>query len=967
MSKQVISSTKITKSYQISKSSQDVKGNQNTKNNLPESKSQTSYRKEIQTKFTGKNPSNFMPTQNPDNSIRIATNNKVSNPNDILQNYKYNNLDSSTGSLKQNILNSQDICTCGQFRTDTQSSYNATIQTNLTGPGYCTGDDGSIGGINYKQNTNKTYNRTININDQNIYIQEGNSTDYFNSEEKGEKKIFSNTSSAYNENLPNIYTDEEVNMNHCTLGLNQANTIDSSGRNAKIVQTQYSTNMINTSNNEFPIQTTDYDERETRHRKNIVKKIVNTEINIEVIRQQVREKIRQEIKEEKERHQEQTLWNGENYIQIIERLQYLSSPAPPLRVQFLNDMMINKTINTGPIQVLIPIPDNYIEKQEELAFYAEQKEKEEEVVGEELCPENVDLLNISQAYSIPVPSFNNLEIESEEMVIEGKPNEKQEIVVQEKEPFVIENYSWDINASERMWSGVMRPMRVNKLIIEVPTKPDWNDFIRTESVAKINVKAPIKEEIQEEIEEEQEEEEPEEESVVEEIEEIEEEVETKDNEERKRRLAERAEREKRRKERELKKKKNAPKKLKKHKFQITYRQNKKRFKLIDLGENEMITLKAERRILPSEVKRIEKIIEPSNETNIMVGGNGFDYDKFKWSLEPFNAQTLTIEKTNRDHHLENVPIERMAMKAEKARPKDWNLVNDLSSESTINILTKEKVITEENIKSITVLGKASNKNKWNEKSRQHKGPKVVYGPSKKKFTLKIIKEIDIAYEQETDDVIINDDYNNVKGPEMRPITATIIKVKEEDDTSSVSSYDVFQNLIIKKSTYEYGYSGSNLKNFEFGKFDGIGNFGLGKSKKYEMGSGRGTRGSGEEKKFKTTHYEYEFSRDGFGPMLNKNFVTQTKISSNSGNFMNGGRGENFKFGNLGEQGKQSIKLRVSSENEQKNKYDKTVKNLASQTKNLIDMNMRDTRNIIGERKKVELIRDDNEQTNFLKI
>ena len=161
MSKQVISSTKITKSYQISKSSQDVKGNQNTKNNLPESKSQTSYRKEIQTKFTGKNPSNFMPTQNPDNSIRIATNNKVSNPNDILQNYKYNNLDSSTGSLKQNILNSQDICTCGQFRTDTQSSYNATIQTNLTGPGYCTGDDGSIGGINYKQNTNKTYNRTI--------------------------------------------------------------------------------------------------------------------------------------------------------------------------------------------------------------------------------------------------------------------------------------------------------------------------------------------------------------------------------------------------------------------------------------------------------------------------------------------------------------------------------------------------------------------------------------------------------------------------------------------------------------------------------------------------------------------------------------------------------------------------------------------------------------------------------------
>ena len=40
---------------------------------------------------------------------------------------------------------------------------------------------------------------------------------------------------------------------------------------------------------------------------------------------------------------------------------------------------------------------------------------------------------------------------------------------------------------------------------------------------------------------------------------------------------------------------------------------------------------------------------------------------------------------------------------------------------------------------------------------------------------------------------------------MRPITATIIKVNEEEETSSVSSYDVFQNLIIKKSNYEFDY------------------------------------------------------------------------------------------------------------------------------------------------------------------
>ena len=164
--------------------------------------------------------------------------------------------------------------------------------------------------------------------------------------------------------------------------------------------------------------------------------------------------------------------------------------------------MINRTINKEPIQVLIPIPDNYIQKQGELEVLAEPKEEKEEErdLNEDLCPENVDLLNISHAYSIAVPSFNNLEVENEEMEILGIPKEPEpepepepevqpEFKVEndnvyfegkEKEPFVIENYRWDISPSERMWSGVMRPVRVNKLEIEVPAKPDWNDHVEKE-------------------------------------------------------------------------------------------------------------------------------------------------------------------------------------------------------------------------------------------------------------------------------------------------------------------------------------------------------------------------------------------------------------------------------------------------------------------------------------------------------
>lgn len=196
--------------------------------------------------------------------------------------------------------------------------------------------------------------------------------------------------------------------NYCTCGTNDSNS--------KITNKfQYSKNILTSS----PIQTTDYEERELN---GTTKKVLKTQINVEIIRKQIREKLLQELEEEKVKKDEQISWNGENYIQVLERLQYLSAQPPDLRIQFLNDMMINRTINIEPIQVLIPIPDNHIQKQLQLEIDSEQKEeKEERDLNLDLCPENVDLLNISNAYSIPVPSFNNLGIEIEEMEIMGIP------------------------------------------------------------------------------------------------------------------------------------------------------------------------------------------------------------------------------------------------------------------------------------------------------------------------------------------------------------------------------------------------------------------------------------------------------------------------------------------------------------------------------------------------------------------
>lgn len=809
MSKQVISSTKITKSNQMSKSGQNYNENQkNLKTGKNESLPQSKIAKGIQNKF---------------------------------------NLDSSLGSIQQRSVNNQSVCTCGKFKTDTHSTYNNTIQTNLTVEGYCTCDDAkdnSIGCTCYKRNTNKTFNRTLNLNDQNIFIQEGSNSDYCNCDEREERKIFSNVTSDYNVNLPNVLTDEEINLNYCTCGQNHKSTIESSdkkgyfGKNQNLLQ--YSSNIMTTSNNELPIQTTDFEEREIS-RKNIVKKVKN-QVNIDIIRREVREKIRQELKEQKEENNEQNTWNGEIHIQAIERLQFLAAQPPALRVQFLNDMMIKRTINRDPIHVLIPIPDNYIQKQEMLQVLSGQKEEKEEEKNpnDDLCPENVDLLNISHAYSIPVPSFNDLEIENEEMFITGQLKIEPEFTVEQyslyckgkdKEPFTIENYAWDINPSEREWSGVMRPVRVNKLEIEVPTK-DWNN-LEKEFVSDLNV-------------------------------EMQEDEEAKEKEETT---------------------------FSKNKFTLTFKQNKKHFKKIDIGGNEIITLKSERRVLESKP---EKALELSEKTSIVLGGPGFDENKYKWSPVPFNALAINIDKTKVKAPLENISLDKLDIPAAKKRREDWNLVNNLSNESTVNILTKEKILSEERVEAITSIAEGDS-NKWNDKIRRQKNVKLVFGPSKKSFVLKICKEIDIIYEQEADDVIINDDYNNVKGPEMRPITATIIKVKEEDDTSSVTSYDVFQNLIIRKSNFTFNLGGSVL-----------------------------------EKNSKKENIKFT-SFPSFGEQGNPNLFRIRKPSK--------------------------------AESEQKNKYDKTVKNIAIQTKKKINEN----NNSIEKKKKAEFIREEPEEKNYLRI
>ena len=470
--------------------------------------------------------------------------------------------------------------------------------------------------------------------------------------------------------------------------------------------------------------------------------------------------------------------------------------------------MIDRTLDSRPIQVLIPIPDNFIQKQNQFEVLAEQGSREED-----LCPENVELLNISNAYSIPVPGFNNLKAENTEMFIKAQPKElimeQYSLFCQgEEKKLQIANYAWDISAVGRMWSGPIKPVRTNKFEVEEVITNEWNDLVQKENIEK---------------------------------------------------------------------------------FEFEKEKINHRFKQIELGDNEVITLKATKRKL--------KDYTQTEESNVTIGGKGF---KLRiWEPVPFLANSMTIERQASD----------------KKKLGNWNLVNTTSLETTVNYLTKEKILEEQNVNPLTIIEEGKGKNKWKETVRKQNGIKLVFGKKVKKFDLTIKKEINLFFEREIDDVIVNDDYNNIAGPQTRPIIVTVIKVKEEDETSSVTSYDVFKDLIIQKShlNIEFGSSSANAQ-------------------RNIMEFNRNIKSGGS----------YEIN------LMNRS----NKISGTFGN------GEFSYFGKK----EGGVKLRME-ENRQKSQYDKTVKNLVFQTKNIMG-NMLGSK---GKQKNIEFLREDPDVKNYLKV
>ena len=106
--------------------------------------------------------------------------------------------------------------------------------------------------------------------------------------------------------------------------------------------------------------------------------------------------------------------------------------------------------------------------------------------------------------------------------------------------------------------------------------------------------------------------------------------------------------------------------------------NGKKFKKIDIGNNEVITLKAEKRIL--------RPLEKSEESTFELGGKGFKLNR--WDPVPMHAKVLNIDRTKPVKTLETISLDRIDFPAMRKQRQDWNLVNNTTTETLINLVSK---------------------------------------------------------------------------------------------------------------------------------------------------------------------------------------------------------------------------------------------------------------------------------------
>lgn len=169
------------------------------------------------------------------------------------------------------------------------------------------------------------------------------------------------------------------------------------------------------------------------------------------------------------------------------------------------------------------------------------------------------------------------------------------------------------------------------------------------------------------------------------------------------------------------------------------------------------------------------------------------FPKVDWNKNsiPMSGRPFSIEKKPRPT-LSSSNVEKLSLK-NCYNPVDWNKSINKRKEININMTMKKeksKNLSKQRVQPVILKGNEKN---WNKINKKENDVKLSIDKSIKKDNFQLSKENEILIENDTEEILVNDDYNIVEENYSRPIRANIRKVPDNlEEESSSSEYDIFK-------------------------------------------------------------------------------------------------------------------------------------------------------------------------------
>ena len=431
-------------------------------------------------------------------------------------------------------------------------------------------------------------------------------------------------------------------------------------------------------------------------------------------------------------------WNKRCVGQNNENLQIIAAERPELLMQCVQDIKVIQ--EPRPVQIILPIVPNEIDYPLGLEIYG----KEKKVF---ICPENVENLKVSKAYSKIEPHFENLDIAQNE-------NVHCEKTVQIKEEPQIDNTIKTENT--KIKKEPKKPKTTNNINIKKAKKERYEDNLTMEN-GEMFVKG--------------------------------EKDFNKDNEV------------------ELTTKMNVKGK---QKFSWNETNEAIKTTKMNIDKEETIptfdNLYIENNAYNYQGQTKKKF--SSDETNLESNEEmqyPAEYVPTNWNLStiPMSGKPFTLEGEQK-----TVPLyttakgEKVTIKKSYETP-DWNKKNNKRKEVQINMIkhARKNPLKQQKVQPIVIKGNEKN---WNDVISQQNDTNLIIDKTEKvkdDFVLSHGEEVSISKEGE--DILINDDYNIVEENYTRPIRANIQKVPDVSEESISSEYDVLKGISKYMGQYQY--------------------------------------------------------------------------------------------------------------------------------------------------------------------